>query len=97
MFRRFHLLPVLALAACGNPPPKAQVVTTDGKAIAEICGVPETMFSGGKGEATVTLVSTLTDEQRTCTLREVRRSLPAARIVEAGSRSTSAPSAPNPN
>lgn len=84
-------LPVLALAACDGPPPAPLVVTTDGKAIAELCDVPESMFSGGTKEPTVTLSPRLTREQLTCTLREVRRSIPGARIIEAGSKLASNP------
>ncbi|WP_226635604.1 hypothetical protein [Novosphingobium profundi] len=90
------LLPALALAACGEPPPKAQVVTTDGKAIAEICGVPEAMFSGGKGAPVVTLSPDLSAAEQACTLREVRRSLPQARIIEADAPGTPAPTASSP-
>ncbi|MCJ2181825.1 hypothetical protein MTR62_03760 [Novosphingobium sp. 1949] len=80
------LLPATALAGCDRQPaPKPLVVTTDGKAIAQLCSVPVTMFAGTSHSATVTLRSDLTRAQLECTLREVRRSLPDARIVSAGS------------
>ncbi len=97
MRRLSLLLPALALGACSGPPPVAPVVNTDGKAIAANCGVPESMFTGETGQATVTLLPTLTAEQRTCTLREVRRSLPDARILEAGTSRATPTTAPKSN